>query len=52
MRDILDVVFDLLVVGSIGHRVGTDQINQGLDALNKESGLIFEVILQPVRIPP
>ena len=52
MRDILNVVFDLLVVGGIGHGIGADEIDQGLDALDKESGLIFEVILQPVRVPP
>lgn len=49
--DILDVVVDLPFIGSVDNWVGANQVDQRLDALDKKSGLIFEVILQPVRMP-
>lgn len=49
-RDILDVVFNLVIVGGIWDRVRADEVDQRLNALHEQSGLVFEVVLQPVRM--
>jgi len=45
LRNVLDVLVDLLLIG--GRRLGVraDQVDQWLDALNEEGCLIFEVVL-------
>lgn len=48
-RDVLDVVVDLLFIGGAGNRVGADEVDQRLDALDEKGGLIFEVILQTCK---
>jgi hypothetical protein len=45
-RNLLNVLVYLLLVGRSGNRCRSDQVNQWLDALNKEGGLVLEVVLQ------
>lgn len=47
--DILDVVVNLLLIGRCRNRVGANEVDQRLDALDKKGGLIFEIILQPCK---
>lgn len=48
-RNVLDIVVNLPLIGRRRDLVGANQIDQGLDALNKKGGLIFEIILQPCK---
>jgi hypothetical protein len=48
-RDVLDVVVNLLFIGRCRNSVRAYYVDQRLDALDKKSGLIFEVILHPCK---
>ena len=49
LGDVLDVLVDLLFVCGRRVRVGADEVDQWLDALNQKGCLIFEVVLNRVR---
>lgn len=43
--DVLDEVVNLLLVGGRGDGCGADEVDEGLDALDEEGGLVFEIVL-------
>jgi predicted NBD/HSP70 family sugar kinase len=49
LRDVLNVVPDLLLLGGGGYWARADQVHKRLDTLNEESGLVFEIVLRSVR---
>jgi hypothetical protein len=45
LRNVLDVLVDLLLFCRCGLRVGTDESDQWLDALNEKCCLVLKVVL-------